>query len=87
MPESPGADRVVFNPDLDGECAYVGAMTHTGAEERNGFVMCEEVASADNSTNNSTSSDDDDDDNAGSALSPAWLVAASGAAAWVALGL
>lgn len=86
--ESPGADRIVFNPNLDGECAYVGAMTHTGAEMRNGFVMCDEEASRDNSTNNSTSSDDDDDDDsAGSAISPAWLVAASGAVAWVALGL
>lgn len=62
-------------------------MTHTGAEERNGFVMCDEVASADNSTSDNSTSSDDDDEGAGSALSPAWLVVASGAAAWFAMGL
>ncbi|KAK3291986.1 Ribonuclease/ribotoxin [Chaetomium fimeti] len=41
---SPGADRVVFNPDYEGSCVYVGAMTHTGAPTRNGFVECDEVA-------------------------------------------
>jgi hypothetical protein len=39
---SPGADRVVFNPAYQGSCVYVGAMTHTDAPTRNGFVECEE---------------------------------------------
>ena len=37
---SPGADRVVFNPNYNGECVFVGAITHTGAPG-NGFVSCE----------------------------------------------
>ena len=40
---APGPDRVVFNPSLNGECVYVGSMTHTGARTTNGFVSCEEV--------------------------------------------
>ncbi|KAK4641825.1 uncharacterized protein QC763_504230 [Podospora pseudopauciseta] len=36
---SPGADRIVFNPNLNGACVYVGTMTHTGASG-NGFNMC-----------------------------------------------
>ncbi|EGS24104.1 guanyl-specific ribonuclease-like protein [Thermochaetoides thermophila DSM 1495] len=40
---APGPDRVVFNPNLNGECIYVGSMTHTGARTTNGFVSCEEV--------------------------------------------
>lgn len=71
--ESPGADRVVFNPDLDGDCVFVGAMTHTGAEG-NSFVECKEGS-------------DGDDDSAGMAVTPAWYVAAGGMAAYWALGL
>ena len=40
---SPGADRVVFNPSYQGSCVYAGAMTHTDAPTRNGFVECEEA--------------------------------------------
>ncbi|KAK0665309.1 Ribonuclease/ribotoxin [Cercophora samala] len=36
---SPGPDRIVFNPNLNGDCVYVGTMTHTGASG-NGFNMC-----------------------------------------------
>ncbi|KAK4226618.1 Ribonuclease/ribotoxin [Podospora fimiseda] len=39
---SPGADRVVFTPNYQGQCVYVGAMTHTGAPTNNGFVSCSE---------------------------------------------
>lgn len=39
---SPGPDRVIFNPDLNGACVYVGAITHTGAS-RGGFVPCVET--------------------------------------------
>ncbi|KAK0716802.1 Ribonuclease/ribotoxin, partial [Lasiosphaeria miniovina] len=38
---APGADRVVFNPDLNNSCVYVGAMTHSGASG-NGFLSCSE---------------------------------------------
>ena len=74
--DNPGADRVVFNPNLNGNCIYVGAMTHTGAEEQNGFVECEMKGAS-----------NDDDDNAGMAVTPAWYVAATGLAAYWALGL
>ncbi|TDZ14290.1 Guanyl-specific ribonuclease F1 [Colletotrichum sidae] len=40
---APGPDRVVFDPDYRGRCSYVGAMTHTGADQRNGFVTCNET--------------------------------------------
>ncbi|KAK4172720.1 Ribonuclease/ribotoxin [Triangularia setosa] len=36
---APGPDRIVFNPDLNGNCVYVGTMTHTGAGG-NAFNMC-----------------------------------------------
>ncbi|KAK4203225.1 Ribonuclease/ribotoxin [Triangularia verruculosa] len=36
---SPGPDRIVFNPNLNGNCVYVGTMTHTGAGG-NSFNMC-----------------------------------------------
>ncbi|KAK0716618.1 Ribonuclease/ribotoxin [Apiosordaria backusii] len=36
---APGPDRIVFNPDLNGNCVYVGTMTHTGAGG-NAFIMC-----------------------------------------------
>ncbi|PKS11278.1 hypothetical protein jhhlp_003040 [Lomentospora prolificans] len=36
---SPGADRIVFNPSYNGQCVYVGAITHTGASGNN-FVSC-----------------------------------------------
>ncbi|KAK3990913.1 Ribonuclease/ribotoxin [Cladorrhinum sp. PSN332] len=39
---SPGADRIVFNPNYQGGCVYVGSMTHTGAATNNGFVTCSE---------------------------------------------
>ncbi|KAL2186133.1 Ribonuclease/ribotoxin [Thermothelomyces heterothallicus CBS 203.75] len=39
---APGPDRVVINPNYRGSCVYAGAMTHTGAPTRNGFVKCEE---------------------------------------------
>ncbi|KAF9876780.1 hypothetical protein CkaCkLH20_05626 [Colletotrichum karsti] len=42
---APGPDRVVFDPDYRGRCVYVGAMTHTGAPSRNGFVACNETSS------------------------------------------
>ncbi|KAL0934945.1 guanyl-specific ribonuclease N1 [Colletotrichum truncatum] len=48
---APGADRVVFNPSYQGSCVYVGAMTHTGAAERNGFLAC-------NATNSKSSGSD-----------------------------
>ncbi|KAM7206058.1 guanyl-specific ribonuclease F1 [Naviculisporaceae sp. PSN 640] len=38
---SPGADRIVFDPDYKNDCVFVGAMTHTDAPTRNGFVPCE----------------------------------------------
>ncbi|KAK4142928.1 Ribonuclease/ribotoxin [Dichotomopilus funicola] len=41
---APGADRIVFNPNYQGECVYVGAMTHTNAPTRNGFVECVEAS-------------------------------------------
>ncbi|KXX73227.1 Guanyl-specific ribonuclease F1 [Madurella mycetomatis] len=41
---APGPDRIVFDPDHDGSCVYVGAMTHTGASSRNGFVSCDETS-------------------------------------------
>lgn len=62
----------MFNPNLNGECAYVGAMTHTGAEG-NSFVMCE------------SEDEDEDEDSAGMAASPAWLTL--GFAAFWAFGL
>lgn len=65
---------MVFNPNLDGDCVFVGAMTHTGAEEDNGFVECQKGG-------------DSDDDSAGMAVMPAWYVAASGLAAYWALEL
>ena len=37
---NPGPDRVVFNPELNGECTWVGAITHRDAKG-NGFVECE----------------------------------------------
>ncbi|KAK1994908.1 guanine-specific ribonuclease N1 and T1, partial [Colletotrichum falcatum] len=37
---SPGPDRVVIDPNWLGGCVYVGCMTHTGASDRNGFVVC-----------------------------------------------
>jgi hypothetical protein len=40
--EGPGPDRIIFNPNLNGACVYVGAITHTGAS-RNGFVPCSET--------------------------------------------
>ena len=41
---NPGPDRVVFNPNLNGEgCAYVGAMTHRDAKG-NSFVECSDAA-------------------------------------------
>ncbi|KAL2163568.1 hypothetical protein VTH06DRAFT_5626 [Thermothelomyces fergusii] len=39
---NPGPDRVVISPNYQGSCVYVGAMTHTGAPTRNGFVKCQE---------------------------------------------
>ncbi|KAL1843454.1 hypothetical protein VTJ49DRAFT_1564 [Mycothermus thermophilus] len=39
---SPGPDRVVFNPNLNGQCLYVGTITHTNAPTTNGFVLCVE---------------------------------------------
>ncbi|KAH6847182.1 Ribonuclease/ribotoxin [Chaetomium sp. MPI-CAGE-AT-0009] len=51
---SPGPDRVVFNPDYQGSCVYVGTMTHTDAPTRNGFVECDEVASGGGSSSSST---------------------------------
>lgn len=66
---------MVFNPNLDGDCVFVGAMTHTGAEG-NSFVECQEGGDG-----------DDDDDSAGMAVTPAWYVAAAGVAAYWALGL
>lgn len=65
---------MVFNPDLDGNCVYVGAMTHTGAEEQNGFVECEMGEAK-------------DDEGAGAAVAPAWYLAASGLAAYWAMGM
>ncbi|MBE3043834.1 hypothetical protein IMZ48_14915 [Candidatus Bathyarchaeota archaeon] len=68
--DNPGADRVVFKPALSGNCEYVGAMTHTGAEG-NSFVECEAG-----------------EESAGTAVAPAWfLAAASGLAAYWALGM
>ncbi|KAK4096548.1 Ribonuclease/ribotoxin [Parathielavia hyrcaniae] len=56
---SPGPDRVVFNPNYQGSCVYVGAITHTGASG-NGFVPCLETsaggATASSSTNRPTAS-------------------------------
>ncbi|KAK4038595.1 Ribonuclease/ribotoxin [Parachaetomium inaequale] len=43
--KAPGADRVVFKANYQGSCVYVGAMTHTDAPTRNGFVECVEAAS------------------------------------------
>ncbi|KAK3392905.1 Ribonuclease/ribotoxin [Podospora didyma] len=37
---APGADRIVFNPNYQGSCTFIGAMTHTGAAQTNGFVSC-----------------------------------------------
>ena len=75
MQDNPGTDRVVFNPNLNGECVYVGAMTHSGAEQRNGFVECEmkEVK--------------DDDDSAGIALCREWYAGVLGLAACWMLGM
>lgn len=36
---SPGADRIIFN----GEDEFAGLITHTGAEEYDGFVACQTV--------------------------------------------
>ncbi|CAI4220077.1 unnamed protein product [Parascedosporium putredinis] len=36
---SPGADRIVFRPNYNGQCVYVGSITHTGASGNN-FVSC-----------------------------------------------
>ena len=36
---SPGADRIIFN----GEDEFAGLITHTGAEEYDGFVACQAV--------------------------------------------
>ncbi|PKS05010.1 hypothetical protein jhhlp_008376 [Lomentospora prolificans] len=52
--QSPGADRIVIDPNYQGSCVYSGAMTHTNAPSRNGFVLCTEVAS-------STSGEDGED--------------------------
>lgn len=54
-PGSPGADRVVFNPDYQGSCVYAGAMTHTGAPTRNGFVECEETGGSDSGSGTTSS--------------------------------
>ncbi|WQF87588.1 Putative guanine-specific ribonuclease N1/T1/U2, ribonuclease/ribotoxin [Colletotrichum destructivum] len=43
---SPGPDRIVFDPDYRSGCVYVGAMTHTGASGRNGFVSCNQTKSS-----------------------------------------
>ncbi|KAM7219452.1 guanyl-specific ribonuclease N1 [Rhypophila decipiens] len=51
---SPGADRIVFDPDYKNDCVFVGAMTHTDAPTRNGFVACE-VAELKNVPSTSTS--------------------------------
>ncbi|KAL2126514.1 hypothetical protein VTI74DRAFT_783 [Chaetomium olivicolor] len=40
---APGADRIVFKAGAEGACDYVGAMTHTGAANHNGFVLCAEA--------------------------------------------
>ncbi|KAK4192355.1 guanyl-specific ribonuclease N1 [Podospora australis] len=37
---NPGADRIIFNPNVKGVCTYIDAMTHTEAPTRNGFVLC-----------------------------------------------
>lgn len=52
--EAPGPDRIVFNPNYQGECVYVGAMTHTGAPTRNGFVECAEARRGDDFTSSTT---------------------------------
>ncbi|KAL2133707.1 hypothetical protein VTI74DRAFT_1883 [Chaetomium olivicolor] len=52
--KAPGADRVVFNPSYKGECVYVGAMTHTDANSRNGFVSCTEKQSSSSSGGSGT---------------------------------
>ncbi|WYZ43994.1 hypothetical protein EsH8_VII_000430 [Colletotrichum jinshuiense] len=53
--KAPGADRVVLNPSYRGSCVYVGAMTHTGAVQRNGFVECNETKSTSSSSGSSSS--------------------------------
>ncbi|KAK4247605.1 Ribonuclease/ribotoxin [Corynascus novoguineensis] len=55
---APGPDRIVFNPDYRGSCVYAGAMTHTGAPTRNGFVECDDE-------DNDDGNDDRDDDGDG----------------------
>ncbi|GME36558.1 putative guanyl-specific ribonuclease f1 [Neofusicoccum parvum] len=38
---APGADRCVVHRDPNTQrCTNIGAMTHTGAAQRNGFVRC-----------------------------------------------
>ncbi|KAI8243243.1 Guanyl-specific ribonuclease F1 [Colletotrichum sp. SAR 10_99] len=53
---APGPDRVVFDPDYRGSCVFVGAMTHTGAVQRNGFVSCNESSSSSGSGSSAASS-------------------------------
>ncbi|KAL2194051.1 Ribonuclease/ribotoxin [Corynascus similis CBS 632.67] len=59
---APGPDRIVFNPDYRGSCVYAGAMTHTGAPTRNGFVECDDE---DNDDGRNDDRDDDSDDDYG----------------------
>ena len=53
--EGPGPDRVIFNPNLNGACVYVGAITHTGAS-RGGFVPCSETLDSKTPATTSTGS-------------------------------
>ncbi|OHE94370.1 guanyl-specific ribonuclease N1 [Colletotrichum orchidophilum] len=48
---APGADRIVFDPTYRGSCVYVGAMTHSGASSRNGFITCNQTRSSSPSGN------------------------------------
>ncbi|KAL2268260.1 hypothetical protein VTJ83DRAFT_3106 [Remersonia thermophila] len=95
---SPGPDRVVFNPKLNGECVYVGAITHTDAPTNNGFVPCvESKRSAPGGSSPSTtttgaaptrtSSAAADDENGAARWAGQGLAAAAAAAAGAVAGL
>ncbi|TLS27044.1 hypothetical protein PpBr36_04088 [Pyricularia pennisetigena] len=71
---SPGADRVAFTTPSNGQCAFAGAMTHTGASGNN-FVVCRGSTSVSGSPSEETNppSTTEKRTNSGASLSAAGL--------------
>ncbi|KAK4129907.1 ribonuclease-domain-containing protein [Trichocladium antarcticum] len=65
---APGADRIVVDPNYQGDCVFVGAMTHTDAPTRNGFVACSVRSSPRPSTSSSGTAAATETPNAGARL-------------------